>query len=203
MNIRRVVVAIVIAGSVFAGAVPSGASPPSSRFLAATDFPAGWTKAPLLSSGTPKGSCLYVTSVASGNQGVFFHDHVKGTGIVKVLVELLVTGKSQVRKWQQLRRALAACRRFTYPYGKTRVTVKVSPLSLPTVGTSSSAYVAAFTTRHTVEKDDIVLFNAHPYYGVLVYGNPEDASLATLQMLATKAAAKAAGSPVSAASSTG
>jgi pimeloyl-ACP methyl ester carboxylesterase len=168
-----------------------GGDTAQSRLLSAADLPAGWSAAPV-SQKAVQASAPCLSGLGASHQGYTYASaaFVQGTSI-PTLGEVLAAGPQAQRQWQRLNSALARCRTATITVGGVKSPVTIRPVSLPAVGSGSTAYAWTFTVSGIPVGDDLILFRAGSYEGYLSYADVGSPSPATVQAFADAAVAKA------------
>lgn len=203
MTIRRIPISLAVAALalLMLPAIPASASSISSHLLTITDMPAGWSITHPTGRKPASSGCLAAVSTHTHDQAaratVAF-----AKGQLPVLAEALATGTAQQRAWTALERTLGGCRTFTATLTGSSASGSVGELSFPAVGTRSSAYAMRVRVKGVNVDYDIVLFQAHSYYGFVAYGDLGTPSVTMAEAFAKEAVAKAEGMPVTPPSTT-
>jgi pimeloyl-ACP methyl ester carboxylesterase len=180
------------------GAAGCGSQNPTAtlqgRLLTTTDLPAGWSAVATSPSTTRLMGTGCLSDLPACPKGLKYATvgFVDGVSI-PTLGEVLASGPQVGRTWSSLDTALARCRTATLLVAGQKVKSTVRPLSLPRVGSSSTAYAWAFTLDGLRIGFDLVLFHAGGDAGYLVYSDLGSPSRKTVQAFADAAAAKAEG----------
>jgi pimeloyl-ACP methyl ester carboxylesterase len=162
------------------------------RLLSVADLPAGWSAAPASSnSGQTNAPCLSSLPANPLGSAYASASFVEGTSIPG-LHETLSTGASAQQGWHSINRELAGCRTATVTISGKKVTAAIRPLAFPRVASASSAYAWTLTVAGIRIGVDIILFEAGPYTGYLIYSDLGSPATATVKAFADAAAAKAA-----------
>jgi hypothetical protein len=170
------------------------------KLLSVSDLPAGWSVQKGNSgggSGSNLGGCFKgLSSTKHGVHGVVRAEVGFVDGMLPAAAETLEQGSTAAARYASFVHTLSKCSTISFTANGIKVNGTVGALSVPNVGTASTAYAINFTVSGETFGIDLILFKTSSTFGALTYealGSP-DAS--TAESFATAAADKAEGKPV-------
>jgi hypothetical protein len=178
-----------------AGAVPAGAVSKAqlrAKALSLSNFPIGWSVDSSTSGGAvSRPACL------QGFTSSFPHE-VKVTvaythGSSPALQETLESGPGIDARYAAFKKELDGCKEIRLTSGGQTISGTVGAMSFPPVGSRSSAWAMTLTTQGVTVGVDLVLFQAGPIIGDVVYEDPSTPDTVELQVFVTEAVNKIEG----------
>ncbi len=173
----------------------SAADQLKSRLLSTSNLPAGWTTGPAAENNSVqanKSPCFAGMPANPKNLDYRVATFVQGSSVPN-LSEVVASGSSAGKIWSDLDRKLSTCRNATFEIAGRNVSAKISPLALPSLNSSFSAYAWRFTFSGMGFGTDMVLFEAKKYDGYLAYSDLGSPSTAIVSAFAEAALAKVEG----------
>jgi hypothetical protein len=178
-----------------AGAVPAGALSKAhlrAKALSLSNFPIGWSVDNSTSGGAvSRPACL------QGFKSSFTHE-VKVTvaytdGNTPALQETLESGPGIDARYAAFKRKLDGCKEISLTSGGQAISGTVGAMSFPPVGSRSGAWAMTLTTQGVTVGVDLILFQAGPIIGDVVYEDLGTPDTAELQAFVTEAINKIEG----------
>ncbi len=180
-----------------AGAVPAGAVSKAqlrARSLSLSNFPIGWSV-----DNSSSGGAVSRPACLQGFTSSFPHE-VKVTvaythGSSPALQETLESGPGPGidARYAAFKKKLDGCKEIRLTSGGQTISGTVGAMSFPPVGSRSSAWAMTLTTQGATVGVDLVLFQAGPIIGDVVYEDLSTPDTVELQVFVTEAVNKIEG----------
>jgi hypothetical protein len=180
----------------FAGpAIAISKSQVTTKVLSLQNMPTRWSVD--TSGGTPShiGGCLKgLEAIEKRAKGIVRAAVAYQDGTFPVLQEIVEAGPGSTARYRKFTGILNGCKTIRFTADGKKVAGTVSAMSLPHVGSSSSAYAISLTAQGQTIGIDLVFFKVGRYDGELLYGDiSPDAIIA--HAFAVEAIAKILGQP--------
>jgi hypothetical protein len=116
-------------------------------------------------------------------------------GSLPAVQEVVAVGRGVAASYRELNRVLAKCKTFSYSSGGQKISGNIGAMSFPAFGAHSSAYAIGINVQGATAGADVVLFEAGPYVGALLYEDLGTPDPGRAQAFVKEAVAKVEGKP--------